>query len=102
MSNKDFLKIYIPALELALKNDHKNYGYCVNGPEYFIESNCQMEIDNFIESVTSTEFYTFLNMVGYYFDAISHNFPSIQGIEINDYKEKIIIEKDKLKELYLN
>ena len=86
MDNKDFFKIYIPALELALNNDSINYGYYVRGPEYYIKKKYQNQIDSFIEN--STEFSIFFDMVGYYFDSISHNFHNIQGVKLNDYKKK--------------
>ena len=80
----------MPALEKALQNDDKNYGFYVKNPEDFIEEKYQTEVADFIEN--EAKYTSFFNKVDYYFDAKSHNFSQVSGIDIDNYKSKIISE----------
>jgi len=95
MDDKTFFSIYLPALSKSFENDHINYGFHVKSPEYFIEESQLTDIDSYLESDTIYD--DFFDMVGYYFDAKSHNFPSIDGIEINRYKNKIKYKAEEIK-----
>ncbi|MCS4304936.1 hypothetical protein DRF65_10895 [Chryseobacterium pennae] len=85
MRSHDFYKIYLPALEKALQNDEVNEGFYVKGPEDYINQESIEEATRYLEENEDE----FLEKVAYYFDAKSHNFPSIQGVDIEVYKEQI-------------
>lgn len=97
MDIRYFYEIYIPALELALEEDHINNGFHVKGPEDFLDKNTAFNIDLFLEKNEDK----FTEKVAYYFDAKSHNFPSIEGIDIDEYRLNILRQireiKDKFK-----
>ncbi len=96
----DFYKKYIPALEIALSNDDLNTGYNVYDPSFYLDLSFeeQMEFDLFVDKLSGKN--VFLDMVSYYFDAKSHNFPNIQGVDLNEYKRDIIERMNDLKLLY--
>lgn len=98
MTDTEFYTIYLPALEKALANDYINHGFHVKGPDYYINTIYLNKIYDYPDIAGSDN--NFLNRVAYYFDARSHNFPSIQGISIEDYKKAIIIDMDRLKKEY--
>lgn len=85
MKSQDFYKIYLPALEKAFQNDGVNDGFYVKGPEEYIDSIFLHEITQYLEENEDA----FLEKVAYYFDAKSHYFPSIQGVDIEVYKEQL-------------
>ncbi|MGE8553546.1 MAG: hypothetical protein ACN6OB_06355 [Chryseobacterium jejuense] len=85
MKPQKFYKIYLPALEKALQNDEVNEGFYVKGPEDYIDPECIEEITLYLEENEDG----FLEKVAYYFDAKSHNFPSIQGVDIEVYRKQL-------------
>lgn len=93
MKTQDFYKIYIPALEKAFQNDEVNEGFYVKGPEDYINPESIEEVTRYLEENEDE----FLEKVAYYFDAKSHNFPSIQGVDIAIYKEQLKSYISKLK-----
>ncbi|WP_347216329.1 hypothetical protein [Chryseobacterium sp.] len=86
MKPEEFYKIYLPALEKAFQNDDINEGFYVKGPEEYIDSIFLEEMTQYLEENEDE----FLEKIAYYFDAKSHNFPSIQGIDIEVYKKELI------------
>lgn len=90
---QDFYKIYLPALEKALQNDEVNEGFYVKSPEDYINPESIEEVTRYLEENEDE----FLEKVAYYFDAKSHNFPSIQGVDIEVYKEQLKSYISKLK-----
>lgn len=85
MKIQDFYKIYLPALEKAFQNDEVNNEFYVKGPEEYIDPIFLDEVTSYLEKNEDE----FLEKIAYYFDARSHNFPSIQGIAIDAYKEQL-------------
>lgn len=100
MNLDNFYKIYIPALEKALENDNINYGFYVRDPSDYIQCSSDelRQIDLFLDKISGKN--KFLDMVAYYFDAKSHNFPSIENVDINLYKQNILFQIRTLKEEY--
>lgn len=97
MEKKDFYKLYLPALELALNNDSINYGFYVKSPEDYLDNEIAIKLINYLEKNEDD----FTEKVAYYFDAKSHNFPSIQNVDINDYRKDIIKEISEIKKKFL-
>lgn len=93
MDFTEFYSIYIPALEEALMNDNKNYGFYVKSPEDFLDIEDVKKVEDFLTNNEDS----FLEMVAYYFDAKSHYFSSIQGIEIQDYKRIVTNKIEEIK-----
>lgn len=93
MTKKEFYSIYIPALEKAFNNDNVNYGFYVAPPEDYININQIDEINDYLDNTEDP----FIERVGYYFDAKSHYFSSIQNISIDKYKNSLIIEMNEKK-----
>lgn len=82
-----FYRYYIPALEQALSEENINKPiYSIKDPTQFLvgDKNILREIDLFLDDNAGKN--TFLDMVAYYFDAISHNFLTINNININDIR----------------
>ncbi|MBP2615675.1 hypothetical protein [Chryseobacterium jejuense] len=98
MKTQDFYKIYLPAIEKALQNDEVNEGFYVKSPEDYIDPESIEEVIRYLEEKEDA----FLEKVAYYFDAKSHNFPSIQGVEITIYKKQLVEWILKLKKEYEN
>lgn len=98
MEVKEFYIIYLSALEEALANDHINNGFLVKGPDFYIDDRYLISIENFIDQ--RSNYVDFLDNVAYYFDAKSHNFPSINDILITDYRESIIKEMKEIRFKY--
>ncbi|WP_080779089.1 hypothetical protein [Chryseobacterium phocaeense] len=96
MKEKDFYNIYIPALEKALENDNINYEFYVKSPEDYLDDDLSKKISNYLEENESS----FTEKVSYYFDAKSHNFPSILNINIEDYKANLIREMLEIKKKF--
>lgn len=85
MKPHEFYKIYLSALEKALQNDDVNEGFYVKSPEDYIDPLCIEEVIQYLEENEDE----FLEKVAYYFDAKSHNFPSIQGVSIDVYRKQL-------------
>lgn len=98
MEAREFYIIYLKALEEALANDHINYGFLVKAPDFYIEEEYLILAENFIDG--RTEGVDFLDRVGYYFDAVSHNFPSINNIPIEKYRQSILSQMQEIKAIY--
>ncbi|RAJ08774.1 hypothetical protein LX64_01428 [Chitinophaga skermanii] len=98
MDERFFFKVYLNALENALKNDHHNYGYLVKSPDFYMDSETMHEIDRFIEEALPNR--EFIDFVEEYFDAKSHNFPDVGKMDIDDARKYIIDEIGKLKMKY--
>lgn len=96
MTNREFYFIYIPALEEAFRNDNINHGFSVFAPDFYIEEKYLREINEYIDNQNSD----FLDRVSYYFDAKSHDFPSISGINIEEYKKDLIRDMKLIKVKY--
>jgi hypothetical protein len=90
MDDKQFFEFYIPALENAILNDQTNYGYLVHGPDWFIEhEGIRNEMDLF-EQENYRKYNPIFDLVSLYFDAKSHNFDEIDGIDISTYRLNLI------------
>ncbi len=98
MEKKDFYKIYIPALELALHNDSVNYGFHVKSPEDYMDDQTAGQLVDYLEHHEDD----FTEKVAFYFDARSHNFPSIQNRAIDEYRGFLIEEISKIKNEFLS
>ncbi|WPV66704.1 hypothetical protein [Chitinophaga sp. LS1] len=99
MDIRFFYSIYLPALTRALNEDDKNYGFFVNSPESFIDKDIELEIESFIDNELANDI--FINMVDEYFDAKSHYFKEMNGVDIDIVKNQIIEGISKLKRIYL-
>ncbi len=89
MNRAEFYKVYIPALKKALANDEVNLGYYVLGPEDYIkDENIASEVSDFIDKDEENAHY--YELIEYYFDAKSHNFPNLNGESLNKVKSKIL------------
>lgn len=97
METKEFYELYIPALEKALKNDSINELFYVKYPEDYLDDEITKQVVGYLEEKEDA----FTEKVAYYFDAKSHNFPSIQNICIDDYKEDLIKEISRIKKEFL-
>ena len=98
MTEVEFYKLFLPALNKALENDHINYGFYVAGPEDYVETEYLMDVENHMD--TTSENVDFLDMVAYYFDAKSHNFPDVGEETINQYKIRLIEKANEIKKKY--
>lgn len=92
MDDKLFFTYYLPALKQALSEDEIDYVFLVKSPSWFYpkETNLYRELikyedSNYVE-------YPILEMVAYYFDSKSHNFPDVGKIDIRTCRERIITE----------
>ena len=92
MNKKEFYRHYIPALLIALERDDECEDYFIRGPEHYIQLpfNKKKEIDLYLDKSAGKDL--FLDKVAYYFDAKSHGFNEINGIDIKKYKEEILKE----------
>lgn len=88
MQPKEFYKTYLLALEKAFQNDAINEGFYVKGPEEYIDSIFLEEATQYLEENEDE----FLEKVAYYFDAKSHYFPSVKGVDIDVYKKELMDE----------
>lgn len=98
MNSITFLKVYLPAVELALASDNHNDGFFVKGPEHYIEPRYWNEVDEFIES--NNDYQEFIDMVGVYFDAKSHYAAEIEGESVEAYKDKLLQRLNTLRREY--
>ena len=94
MDKKEFYHIYIPALEKALEEENQ---IDIPDPEkYIVSDEKRKQISIYVDQFSDD----FLDKVGYYLDAKTHNFPDVDGIEINEYRSDIIKEITILKKKY--
>jgi len=101
MDKKEFYKYYLPALNKALASDErKNEDFFVKGPEFYIQvsEDKLKEIDIYLGQTAGKD--KFLDNVAYYFDAKSHGFDEINGVNIKKYKENLRNEILVFKEKY--
>ncbi|MBO9693770.1 hypothetical protein [Chryseobacterium sp.] len=96
MEKKDFYTIYIPALEKAFQNDSINLGFYVKSPEDYLDDEVASQIDQYLKEHENE----FLEKTACYFDAKSHGFPSVQGIDIDLYKSKLMDEMNAVKKVF--
>ncbi|CAM1351026.1 hypothetical protein [Tenacibaculum halocynthiae] len=93
MNKAKFYSIYIPALEKALLNDNNREAFYVAPPEDYISNDLISDIDNYLETCNDS----FLTRVAYYFDAVSHGFPDINGLNIDTYKKDLLLKINEIK-----
>jgi len=67
-------------------------GY-VKSPENYLDDELAVKVEQYLEEHEDV----FLEKIAYYFDAKSHNFSSVQGVEIDLYKTELIDEMAKIK-----
>lgn len=89
MEDQLFFKYYIPALEIALTNENINHGYMVYGPDWYIEEKDIRDSIDLFEQNNYEKYYSLFDLVGLYFDAKSHNFSAVDGVDISIYKFKL-------------
>jgi hypothetical protein len=89
MDQRTFFSYYLPALEQALRHDHEWDVFLVKGPDYFYAGDEQLYrvLETFIEA--HCDEIELFDRVGLYFDAMSHGFDTIDGIQVQDYKAMI-------------
>lgn len=89
--NKDrFYELYLPAVIKAINLEKADSEFNVLGPEHFLEGSEDeiLELELYIDNNSGKD--KLLDSIGYYFDAISHNFKEIDGVLIKDYKKKLM------------
>ena len=90
MNDKDFFRSYLPALEKALANDADDHGgFSVWGPDWYVEDADLVKEMDLFEDENFKEHGSLFQSVALYFDAKSHGFPSIDGIPIDQFKERL-------------
>lgn len=94
MDDKTFFSYYIPALKKALSEDHINYGFLVKSPDWFYSEEISDIIDDYEDTIYKK--YPILDIVYAYFDSLSHNFPDVGNMSIEECREYIVREMDKL------
>jgi len=89
MNKLEFYKNYIPAVIKALLNEGNWVQFNIKSPEYFLNVSVEKrkEIDAYIDLVAGQD--EFLDNVAYYFDAKSHGFNEIDGVEIKVFKKNL-------------
>ena len=97
MKKEEFYQIYIPVLEKAFQNDSINLGFYVKSPENYLDDELAGKVEQYLEEHEDT----FLEKVAYYFDAKSHNFPSVQNILIDLYKADLMNEMELIKKEFI-
>lgn len=98
MDRREFFSMYLPALEIALENDHINYGFLVMCPDFYVDREVSNQMDRFIEEELLDDH--FVNFVAYYFDAMSHNFPDVGKVSIEEGRAYIFEEMKRLRTEY--
>jgi hypothetical protein len=96
MKKEEFYKIYIPVLEKTFQNDSNNWGGYVKSPENYLDDELTDKIEQYLEEHEDV----FLEKIAYYFDAKSHNFPSVQNVLIDLYKADLIDEMSLIKKKF--
>jgi len=99
MTENTFFKLYLPAVEEAIKNDNQNSGYYVKLPIDYVDEKYLKEADLFIDSHYESH-KIFFDLISIYFDAKSHYFTEVQGQSIDSYRNKLIEYIDTLKNQY--
>ena len=101
MNQLEFYKYYIPALIKALFNENNCEQFNLKGPEHFLDvsDEIQREIEIYLDKVAGQD--QFLDNVAYYFDAKSHGFNEIDGIKIEEFKQKLEDEINRYRKKYL-
>lgn len=100
MDHQTFFRHYLPALEEALRHDHEWEVFHVKGPDWFyaVDEQLHHELETFLDA--HCEEFPLLDRVGLYFDAKSHNFGTIDGIRVQDYKRMLSKEVGRLKQVF--
>lgn len=99
MEKEFFFSIYLTALDSAINNDNINYGYQVRTLDWYIDDDkIRNEVDLF-EQENYENYKEIFESVAFYFDAKSHYFKTINGIEIDTYRIKLkqLIDEYKLR-----
>lgn len=99
MDDKSFFKNYLPALKQALSEDHIVKDYFIKDPSWFYPEELMKDLELYEDS--HYEEYPLLEKAAYYFHAVSHNFPSFDGIEISNYRKLIVDEMKRLEKIFL-
>lgn len=90
MDKQALVNLYLKALEEALANDHINHGFLVKSPDCFLNVEISNKIELYYDTKEDKAFNKFYDLVAYYFDAKSHNFPDLNGVSLDLVKEMII------------
>lgn len=98
MDRQQFFRIYLKALKVALENDHIDHGYLVKGPDWYMDEGIVADMDAFMEQELADD--DFVNLVEYYFDAMSHNLPDVGRLSVEDARVYIIEEMTRIKAEY--
>ena len=101
MTESDFFKFYLPALEKALEIENTRKGFDVLGPSWFISDNTMREsLDLFEQSNFINHKYLF-ESVALYFDAVSHGFQEVNGLSLEQFKTNLNDLIDSYKKKFL-
>ncbi|NDV66563.1 hypothetical protein [Bacteroides sp. 224] len=90
ITNNMFFSYYLLALKEALSQDEVNYGFFTKSPSWFYPKELYVALERYEES--HYDEFPLLEKVACYFDAKSHNFPTIESVEINIYRDSLIEE----------
>jgi len=90
MNDEIFFKYYIPAFKKALVEASQAEDFFCTAPNWYYPKNLMRDLMLFEDS--HYDEYPILEKVAYYFHAVEHNFPSFEGIDIDDYKQMILDE----------
>jgi hypothetical protein len=94
MKNQLFFSYYFIALREALEQDNVNNGFLVKSPNWFYPKELYQILEEYEES--HYDEFPLLEKVSYYFDAKSHGFSNIGGVNIVSYRQYIIKETKEL------
>lgn len=100
MNDKYFFLYYISALKEALLHAHETPDFSAKDPSWYYPESISKDLMLYEDS--HYDEFPILEKVPYYFDAVSHNFPSIEGVDIKDYRQSIIEEMEQLEKRYLS
>ncbi len=89
MDAREFFKSYLPALEKALESERTNQAFDALGPDWYIEDERKREKMYLFEEKNFEQYKSIFEKVALYFDAISHGFKEIDGINIEQFKEEL-------------
>jgi len=90
MNREDFYKHYLIAVKKALVSaEGKNYCGYIPGPEKYLTGSEEYlrKMDLYIDTNSGSD--EVLDLIGIYFDAISHGASLIDGVDISNYKSRI-------------
>lgn len=85
MNKAEFYKVYLPTLKKALLEEKDNV---LKEPEEYIGNS--ILANSIMWYIEKEEDDSFLDKVAYYYDTILHEFPNIQGVDVDDYKRDIL------------